>query len=408
MVDHAHYRNEDAQVAQDPSSLESRLGLFESGIGKDGAPFVVLVTDPPHHTRPVHRHHADVVYVYVAGEHQVEGEGTYRAGDLRWVRGGHTYGPETTGPDGGSWWVVSAADPTPVTAASTRDRVNLQDFGASLDWDEVDASVFEDGAAVVRGLIEPSLLSRLNEEIDRWLDAHPGEGLPGTGSPVYDDFLGRRTVRLHGLCAKLASAAEFIGHRALVSWAERLLFPRAASIRLNAGELIEIGPGEPAQFLHRDSDSWPLPVGDDPLIVNAMVALTPFRGANGTTRLALGSHRWAAGRYPAEDEVAQVDLEPGDVLLFRGDVVHGGGANTTPNESRRGLSISYCVGWLRPVENSLLNVPPDLAVGLPAEVQDLLGYATHDATASAGGVLGLFENGDPHRALRTDGACASS
>ena len=34
------------------------------------------------------------------GEFIVEGEGSYREGDLRWVRGGFAYGPEQCGPDG--------------------------------------------------------------------------------------------------------------------------------------------------------------------------------------------------------------------------------------------------------------------------------------------------------------------
>lgn len=61
--------------------------------------------------------------------------------------------------------------------------------------------------------------------------------------------------------------------------------------------------------------------------------------------------------------------------------------------------MSYVVGWLRPVENSVLNVPPSVASGLPPKVQDLLGYAPHDGTADRGGLLGLYENGDPHQVL---------
>ena len=92
-------------------------------------------------------------------------------------------------------------------------------------------------------------------------------------------------------------------------------------------------------------------------------------------------------------------MEPGDTLLFRGDILHGGGANTTETR-RRGLSLSFCAGWLRPVENAILNIGPTEAVKLPPRVAGLLGYASYDGTAHRGGMLGLYENGAPERALR--------
>ena len=47
-----------------------------------------------------HWHLSDTVYIVTKGEFIVEGEGSYREGDLRWVRGGFAYGPEQSGPDG--------------------------------------------------------------------------------------------------------------------------------------------------------------------------------------------------------------------------------------------------------------------------------------------------------------------
>lgn len=276
----------------------------------------------------------------------------------------------------------------------------LQRFSAPFDWVRIDSTVLVDGGAVLEGLIELSLVERLNTDIDIWLQHHPAAGLPDSGSQLFDDFLGHRTIRLQGLCAKFTLGPDIVGHPAIVAWAERLLAATAASVLLNAGELIQIGPGEPAQFPHRDSDTWPLPVGEHPLIVNAIVALTAFTTDNGASAVAAGSHRWEPGRYPTPDETTKAIMRPGDAFLFRGDVVHHGGANTT-SQARRGLSVSYCAGWLRPVENSMLNVPPEPARALPRKMQDLLGYATHDATPTAGGILGLYENGDPHRVLTT-------
>lgn len=408
MVDHARYRPSEVEPIPDPSSPGSTVRLFADGLGQDGVPFALLVEDPPNHTRAVHHHHGDVLYLYVRGEHTVEGEATYVAGDVRWVRAGYRYGPETTGPDGGSWWVLSTASPLPVeeappmTARAVDATMVLQRFEAPHDWAAIDAAVVMDGAALIGGLLDPALVDALNAEIDGWLEAHPDAGRPASGSGLYDAFLGFRTLRLHGLSSKLDHGADLIGHVDLVAWAERLLSPVAhGGIQLNAGELIQIGPGEPAQCPHRDSDSWPnLPRSDHPTVVNAMVALTPFTAANGATYLAPGSHLWEDGRAPAVEDTVRGEMGPGDVLLFRGDIVHGGGANTS-DVPRRGLSISYCAAWLRAVENSVLNVPPHIARDLPDRVQALLGYAAHDALAVGGGLVGLYENGDPRRALAT-------
>jgi ectoine hydroxylase-related dioxygenase (phytanoyl-CoA dioxygenase family) len=409
VISNARYRPDDIEPASDPTSPQSTVRLFEDGFGQQGAPFVMLVSDPPDHTRAAHHHHGDVFYVYVQGEHHVHGERTYRAGDVRWVRAGHAYGPETTGPDGGSWWVLSYANPIPVdhgaqAPAAARSHAASTDgplrFVAPFDWAAIDAAVLDTGAAIVTDLVAPALIDRLNRDVDQWLDDHSAAGRPASGSELYDSFLGHRTVRLHGLCAKFPSAANLIGHPDIVAWAQRALAPICESVLLNAGELIQIGPGEPAQFLHRDTDSWPhLPAFDSPVLVNAIVALSPFTTANGATNVTLRTHRWDRHTHPGPDDIRHAELAPGDALLFRGDIIHGGGANTTNSEHRRGVSLSYCAGWLRPVENSYLNVPPTVATALPADVQDLLGYAAHDAISSGGGLLGLYENGDPHAAI---------
>jgi ectoine hydroxylase-related dioxygenase (phytanoyl-CoA dioxygenase family) len=190
-----------------------------------------------------------------------------------------------------------------------------------------------------------------------------------------------------------------IAHPDLVAWAERLIGSNAASILLNAGELIQIGPGEPAQYLHRDTDSWlSLPRTDAPVLVNAIVALDPFTLVNGATYIAPGSWRWENGRQPQSDEFARAVMNAGDAVLFRGDLIHGGGENAS-DAPRRAISISYCAGWLRPVENSFLNISKETARTLEPRLQALLGYAPHDAVAKRGGMTGLFENGDPAKAL---------
>ena len=271
----------------------------------------------------------------------------------------------------------------------------LRRFARPYDWDAVDAVIRDEGGAVLEALFPVAEVRRLGGEVDEYLAQHEGAGLPVTGSSVYDKFLGHHTVRLHGLIEKFASASGWIGQPDLVAWGERALAPVATSVLLNAGELIQIGPGEPAQFLHRDTDSWPLvPLGEHPVLVNALVALDPFTLENGATRLAPGSWRWERDRRADPGQIQRAEMEPGDGLLFRGDLVHGGGANTS-ERPRRAISITYCAGWLRPVENSFLNISRERVRALPPRVRQLLGFSAYDGSRDRGGLVGLYENGDP-------------
>ena len=408
-MDAARFSIEGVAPLTDPTTGSGEIYLMADGMGQDGRPFVFLVEDPPRKTRARHHHHGDVLYVYVRGEHHIEGEGTYRAGDLRWTRAGHAYGPETTGPEGGAWWVISYSDPIPVEASDPAQArrgascasPDLPVFARPYDWAAIDAAVLGEGGAILKGFVDRAGRMRLNGALDGYLAGHPDVGRLGSGSSVYDAFLGARTVRLHGLVEKAPETADLIGDPDLVAWAARMMRGAAAGILLNAGELIQIGPGEPAQYLHRDTDSWPaLDRRDAPVLVNAIVALDPFMLENGATYVAPDSWRWEAGRQPRSGDLARAVMAAGDALLFRGDLLHGGGENASA-APRRAISVSYCAGWLRPVENSFLNVPRETARRLPPRVQALLGYAAHDAAAQRGGLLGLYENGDPARALES-------
>ncbi len=231
----------------------------------------------------------------------------------------------------------------------------LTRFTRPYDWGKIDSAVQTIGGAIVEDLLASKEVESLNDQVDESLALHGDMANAATGSGVYDTFLGHKTLRLHGLVEKVPASANLIGRDELVDWAERMIAPVANSVLLNAGELIQIQPDEPAQYLHRDTDSWPIPIGAHPHLVNAIVALDPCTLENGATYLAPASWQWEPRRQPQDGELIRAIMKPGDALLFRGDLVHGGGENKTDSR-RRVLSISYCAGWLRPVENSFLNL----------------------------------------------------
>ena len=117
-------------------------------------------------------------------------------------------------------------------------------------------------------------------------------------------------------------------------------------------------------------------------------ALPPFTQENGATQVVVGSHRWEKKRQPAPDEIAYAEMSPGSVLCYNGTVLHGGGANTSEDETRVGVFLHYTLNWLRQEENQYLSCPPEHAKHLTQELRALIGYA------KGGYVLGFYSDPD--------------
>jgi len=234
----------------------------------------------------------------------------------------------------------------------------------------------KDGAVIVRDLFPPDHIHRVNAEIDAVLtDRVPGYGYLDNETALVQQ--GRNTKRMTSLAACSDAAVECMLHSLVLGYAERELAEHPSGIQLNMAQVIEIGPGEPEQVLHVDEVVWPEYVrgpGRPALMCSCMVALTDFTEENGATRVIPGSHRldtqWetvtGAGSVPAA-------MTAGSVLFFKGRVAHAGGANRT-QESRRGMTLTYCANWLKPEEATALSVTVDRARQLPPRMRELLGF----------------------------------
>ena len=257
-----------------------------------------------------------------------------------------------------------------------------------------------DGGLIVEGWLGPDLLERFNAQLDPLLAAHPGTD---SGSAASDEFLGHRTRRLQGLAVKAPAFVEILTDERLHAYALGTVGSISPTVILNNGEVIDIGPGESAQPWHRDDDAWIDANAPVPLMVNTIAALVDITAEMGGTLVAPRSHRWDdPERVPTEAETVACELSAGSTLFFRGDLLHAGGANTTPDRRRRALSTGICAGWLRPVENSYTNVPVVAAAALPERARDLLGYAFYDASTIGGGYLGYHDMGDPKKLFDGD------
>jgi ectoine hydroxylase-related dioxygenase (phytanoyl-CoA dioxygenase family) len=121
---------------------------------------------------------------------------------------------------------------------------------------------------------------------------------------------------------------------------------------------------------------WQGVKGEVEYLVNVMWPLTPFTRDNGGTLIYPGTHGAAALREDYPDIPLVAACKPGAAIIFLGSTLHGAGANTT-NSVRRGLVVSYCLGWLKPYENQWLAYPPPIARRFSAELAALVGYAQH-------------------------------
>lgn len=258
---------------------------------------------------------------------------------------------------------------------------------------EVVDALEADGAVIVRDLLRPEIVAAVNAEVQPFVDAADPDMRhlnPGV------QFFHAQTRHVPGLAAKSPTfATEVMVHPLLLAICDAVLGPACARYQLNLAHLLERLPGAQDQFWHRDEIVWNLvPEPKPELQLASVIALVDFTAGNGATRVFPGSHRWEPGRYPAPDEAVAAEMSAGSAIVYLGSTFHGGGAHTG-RDPRRGVHLSYTLGWLRTEENNYLAVPPDIAAGLPRQCQEVLGYAVHDAIERGGGYLGMLDLRDP-------------
>ena len=190
------------------------------------------------------------------------------------------------------------------------------------------------------------------------------------------NFYGRRTKRFGSLLKRSPHVAPLVLDPLILAAVERILGPGCDRIQLNLAQAIEIHPGEVRQFPHRDQDMWRGATGRQEYLVNILWPLTSFTADNGATRIFPKSHG-EAGMSKTDLGLPKIaECEPGSAICFLGSTAHGAGSNIT-KEVRRGVLISYSLGWLKPYENLWLAYPPEVARTFSPELAALAGYAQH-------------------------------
>jgi len=231
---------------------------------------------------------------------------------------------------------------------------------------EAAAALAADGAVIVDELVGPEVMDAVAGELAPFVEA------TATGP---DDFSGHNTRRTGALIARSPSSHQLITAPLVLDTVAAVL-AHATNHQLHLTQLISIGPGEPAQPLHRDQwafDFFTFPAGFE-VQCNTIWALTDFTEENGATRVVPGSNHFEDKLRLTHADTVPAEMRKGSVLFYTGAVYHGGGANRS-DAVRTGVNITYNLAWLRQEENQYLSVPFDVARTLPVDLLRLMGYA---------------------------------
>ncbi|WP_413768782.1 phytanoyl-CoA dioxygenase family protein [Rhodococcus pyridinivorans] len=266
--------------------------------------------------------------------------------------------------------------------------ITIQRVPSTTPAADILAIVAREGGVVIEGLLSPDQVSRFNAEIDPAVAALT----PGSTheNEIVQEFHGVNTKRLTNLVNHSDVFRDEIIDLDLVhELCDARFLEESGTYWMTTAQVIEIGPGNRAQILHRDLENWYPFVGMGPdgpeITLNFLIALTDFTEENGATRVIPGSHLWAdfEDRGTAEQTIPAT-MNAGDALFISGKTVHGGGANVTADQYRRAVSFAFNPGYLVGEEAYPFLVSRDVAATLPERVQRILGFRSQYPLGSPG------------------------
>ncbi|MDR3017237.1 phytanoyl-CoA dioxygenase family protein [Delftia acidovorans] len=253
---------------------------------------------------------------------------------------------------------------------------------------EILRTLKEDGGVIIKNFLTQSQIDSFNAEIQGPMDALA----PGSTHEIelIAEFHGANTKRLTNLVTHSKTFREEILDRDLVhDLLDAIFLEESGSYWMTTAQVIEIGPGNKAQMLHRDLENWYPFIGMGPkgpeAAMNFMIAFTDYTAQNGATRIIPGSNHWENFEdRGTPEQTIPAEMKAGDVLLYSGKTAHGGGANLTTDQYRRGVAFAFNPGFLTGEEAYPFLVNMDIVRQLSPRVQRLLGFRSQYPLGSPG------------------------
>lgn len=251
----------------------------------------------------------------------------------------------------------------PRDAISPADPDSVKNDAASTLFERLTA----DGFVVIGDAMPASDVAALDEDLAAAFAETPF---------CQGGFYGERTKRFGRLLSRSPRSDAFVRHPLILDVVTRVLKGWCDTLQLNLTQAIAVHPGALPQLPHRDQDMWRGAIGETEYLVNVMWPFTDYCAENGATLIWPGSHGRSALDPHSGAAPIVASMEPGAALLFLGSTLHGAGGNRS-SDVRRGMIVSYCLGWLKPYENQWLAYPPEVARYFPRELAALVGYRQH-------------------------------
>ncbi|MBC2641980.1 phytanoyl-CoA dioxygenase family protein [Rhodococcus wratislaviensis] len=264
----------------------------------------------------------------------------------------------------------------------------LRSVPNSTPVNDIMTIVHEDGGVIIEDFLTEGQVRALNSDIDVAIGAiDPGAKYDDS---FMIDFHGRNTKRLTRMFETSETfRTEVLDLDLFHALGDAVFLEESGTFWMTTAQVIEIGPGNSAQPLHRDLENWPLfvtlgPSGPEAGI-NFLTALTDFTEENGATRIIPGSHTWPDFEDRGTPEMTvPVEMKAGSAALYLGKTVHGGGENRTKNQYRRAMSIALQASYLTPEEPWPFLVDVEDVRPLPERVQSILGFRSQYPKGSPG------------------------
>jgi ectoine hydroxylase-related dioxygenase (phytanoyl-CoA dioxygenase family) len=271
---------------------------------------------------------------------------------------------------------------------TTSTKQALQSIASDASTTEILEIVERDGGVILKNFLTPDQIERFNADVEPAMQ----KLAPGSKheNELVQAFHGANTKRLTNLVTLSPTFRnEIIDHDLVHGLCDAVFLEESGTYWMTTAQVIEIGPGNDAQMLHRDLENWYPFIGmgksGPEVILNFLIAFTDFTEENGATRVIPGSNHWDdfEDRGSPEDTVPAV-MQAGDALFFSGKTVHGGGANRTTDQYRRAVAFALNPGFLTGEEAHPFLVDMEVAKTLSPRVQRVLGFRSQYPTGSPG------------------------
>ncbi|EPE03498.1 phytanoyl- dioxygenase [Ophiostoma piceae UAMH 11346] len=272
-------------------------------------------------------------------------------------------------------------------SASTKG--GLQRVTVDVGVDRILEIVGQDGGVIIENFLSQEEVAEFNKELDPAI-AKLSAGSTHKENKFIADFHGNETKRLTNLVTHSKIFREQVLEMEIVHDLAKAVFEEdSGSYWMTTAQVIEIGPGNKPQILHRDLENTRPYVDMGPsgpeAMINFLIALSDFTEENGATRVIPQSNHWPDFNDRGTPEMTiPAEMKAGDVLFINGKVVHGGGNNRTTDEYRRGLAFTFQPSFLTPEEAYPFLINLDTVKQMSKRAQRMIGFRSQYPKGSPG------------------------